>query len=135
MSGSLHRWSIVITRFGKPSTSEISSKSKSPYKLKDICVELVCTPSVLVIIFVVYLDWPGLIPDDGLLTANQVLCEECAACVHTSARPHISNVIILSVQPERNIQLFPISGKPTLYNTHQPVLLGCLLLLFYRDPP
>ena len=26
VSSSLHRWSIVITRFGKPSTSEISSK-------------------------------------------------------------------------------------------------------------
>jgi hypothetical protein len=59
-----------------------------------------------------HLDWPSIIVDDGLLTANQVLRDDCTGCLHTSSRPHISNVIILSVQPERNIQLFPSSGEP-----------------------
>lgn len=58
-----------------------------------------------------FADWPGLIPDDGLLTANQVLCGDCGACTHTSCHPHFSNVIVVSVQPERNIQLFPTCGK------------------------
>ena len=63
-----------------------------------------------------YADWPGLIPDDGLLTANQVLCGDCGACTHTSCHPHFSNVIVVSVQPERNIQLFPTGGKAlTIY--------------------
>lgn len=58
-----------------------------------------------------FADWPSLIVDDGLLTANQVLRDDCAACTHCTAKPHISNVVILSVQPERNIQLFPSSGE------------------------
>ena len=61
--------------------------------------------------FTLCADWPGLIPDDGLLTANQVLCGDCGACTRTSCHPHFSNVIVVSVQPERNIQLFPTSGK------------------------
>ena len=65
-----------------------------------------------IIMSILYVDWPALIPDDGLLTANQVLCGDCGACTRTSCHPHFSNVIVVSVQPERNIQLFPTSGKP-----------------------
>lgn len=58
-------------------------------------------------------DWPALIVDDGLLTANQLLTSgnDCTTCTHTSSRPHLTNVIMVSVQPERNIQLFPVHGE------------------------
>lgn len=99
VSGSVFRWSLVITRFGKPGNSEIRGLYWWIWNYQLLHI-IFCT------------DWPVLIPDDGLLTSNQVLCGDCGACTRTSCHPHFSNVIVVSVQPERNIQLFPTSGKP-----------------------
>ena len=60
-------------------------------------------------------DWPTII-EDGLLEPNQLLCGTCDHCIHTASRgscdgsqhpasPHLINVLVLSVQPERAIQL------------------------------
>ena len=87
------------------------------------------------VMFFLYADWPGLIPDDGLLTANQVLCGDCGACTRTSCHPHFSNVIVVSVQPERNIQLFPTSGKPVASCCCMKITITFLELLPFRVGP
>ena len=62
-------------------------------------------------------EWP-MIVDDGLLDANQLLRSECDACSMFYQRdprscllPKLLNVMVVSVQPERNIQLYPTSGE------------------------
>jgi hypothetical protein len=90
------RWNIVITRFGKPSISEIR-------------------------------DWPKIV-DEGLLDANQMLHADCTTC-HTflqrdprsSHVPKLLNVMVVSIQPERNIQLYPTS-EPLHSVSHVMVL-------------
>lgn len=94
----LVRWNIVITRLGKPSSAEIR-------------------------------DWPTII-DDGLLNANQMLCGTCELCMHAANRapcdgtasPHLTNVLVLSVQPERTIQLVQTQQESTLAVSHAVVL-------------
>ena len=49
--------------------------------------------------------------DDGLLTSNMLLRGDCTACSHTFSHPHLVNVLVTSVQPERNIQLFTHLGE------------------------
>ena len=125
VSGSLIKWSIVITRFGKPSTSEVKGQHLS---LSHTHTHTHTFTHSLLILYPLSLsscpisipEWPTLIPDDGLLTANQDIRTNCSSCTHTSFRPHFINVIVVSVQPERNIQLFPNSGE--LINTLQTVL-------------
>ena len=65
-------------------------------------------------------DWP-LIVDDGLLDANQLLrsgCDTCHMFLQRDSRsaliPKLLNVMIVSVQPERNVQLYPTAGQLTL---------------------
>jgi hypothetical protein len=86
VGNSILRWNIVITRFGKPSNHEIR-------------------------------DWP-MIVDDGLLDANQLLHSECDMChmfvqrdPRCATTPKLLNVMVVSVQPERNIQLYPTSDS------------------------
>ena len=62
-------------------------------------------------------DWPVIV-DDGLLEANQLLRGDCGACEmfykrdpHSSLIPKLLNVMVVSVQPERNIQLYPTTGE------------------------
>lgn len=56
-------------------------------------------------------DWPTIIPNDGLIIVNQSMRRDCSTCkMSSSSIPRISNVIVISVQPERNIQLFPNNG-------------------------
>ena len=123
VSGSLIKWSIVITRFGKPSTSEVKGQHLSlthPHTHTLTHSLLILYPLSLSSCPISIPEWPTLIPDDGLLTANQDIRTNCSSCTHTSFRPHFINVIVVSVQPERNIQLFPNSGE--LINTLQTVL-------------
>ena len=99
----LVRWNVVITRLGKPSNAEIrGTPFPSSYVFKPH------PPPPLS-------DWPTII-DDGLINANQLLCGTCDHCMHTANRgpcdgsqhpasPHLTNVLVLSVQPERTIQL------------------------------
>ena len=42
--------------------------------------------------------------------ANQLLNRDCETCAFSSTNPSIKNVILVSIQPERNIQLFPLTG-------------------------
>eukprot|EP00731_Ephydatia_muelleri_P022484 Em0015g67a len=97
----LVRWNVVITRLGKPSNAEIR-------------------------------DWPTII-DDGLINANQLLCGTCDHCMHTANRgpcdgsqhpasPHLTNVLVLSVQPERTIQLVQTQQESSLAVSHAVVL-------------
>ena len=101
MARTLLRWNIVITRLGKPSNAEIR-------------------------------DWPTII-EDGLLEPNQLLCGTCDHCIHTASRgscdgsqhpasPHLINVLVLSVQPERAIQLVQTQQESTLAVSHAVVL-------------
>jgi hypothetical protein len=81
ISTSVLKWNIVITRFGKPSSAEIR-------------------------------EWPRIVYNDGLMTANQYLkTVDCNYCTNSSFYPNIKNVIVVSVQPERNIQLFPVTDQ------------------------
>ena len=61
-------------------------------------------------------DWPQIV-DDGLLDANQLLRSECDTChmfiqrdPRSALTPKLLNVMVVSVQPERNIQLYPTTG-------------------------
>ena len=56
------------------------------------------------------LEWPQIIYNDGLMTANQLLSQDCLSCNLSGQKPSLKNVIFVSVQPERNIQLFPQLG-------------------------
>ena len=56
------------------------------------------------------LEWSRIIYNDGLMTTNQLLKSDCEYCAHTVYCPYLRNVVIVSVQPERNIQLFPTNG-------------------------
>lgn len=109
VADSIFRWNIVITRFGKPSNSEIRGlhdKPMIPYPIP------IPSPSLLTHCT----DWPTIV-DDGLLDANQLLRSECDTChlfLQRDSRsvliPKLLNVMIVSVQPERNIHLYPTSG-------------------------
>ena len=72
-----------------------------------------------------------MIVDDGLLDANQLLRSECDACSMFYQRdprscllPKLLNVMVVSVQPERNIQLYPTSGE----------LAACLIHACIHEP-
>ena len=62
-------------------------------------------------------DWPVIInANDGLITANQVLTNQCEACKARSCKkPSLENFLLLSVQPELNIQLLAIPGLRFLF--------------------
>lgn len=61
------------------------------------------------------------------MTANQLLKGECDYCAHSTCFPSIKNVIIVSVQPERNIQLFPSNGNAL----HSTVCIKFISLFTY----
>ncbi len=69
-----------------------------------------------------FLDWPTIIPNDGLIIVNQSMRKDCDTCKISSSIPRISNVIVISVQPERNIQLFPNNSELYKY-LHTPTHL------------
>jgi len=49
--------------------------------------------------------------NDGLITANQVLTSQCEACKARSCKkPSLENFLLLSVQPELDIQLLATPG-------------------------
>lgn len=117
VADSILKWNIVITRFGKPSNLEIRGE------------QVVFHTPILIHSFVhshIHTDWPCIV-DDGLLDANQLLRGECETCdmflkrdPRSALIPKLLNVMVVSVQPERNIHLYPTTGQ--LYN-----YIGCIL--------
>ena len=124
VAGTVFKWSIVITRFGKPSSSEIRGGA-IPIYIYRLSTSLSLLPSLLPSpppTLSISADWPKIV-DDGLLMANQYLRgNECDACgLAQAVRPHLSNVLMLSVQPETHIQLFPS-------NDHTPTCSHVMVL-------
>lgn len=70
-------------------------------------------------------DWPMIInAHDGLITANQLLTGSCEACeTRTCKKPILENFLLLSLQPEHNIQVLATKGT---------YLLVCLIAKVVR---
>lgn len=67
--------------------------------------------------FSIITEWPDVIVNDGLLTANQHLKEQCTACQETSRHPELVNVVISSVQPDSTFRLLCTQGTVHLVAT------------------
>ena len=63
---------------------------------------------------------------DGLITANQLLTGRCEACeTRTCKKPSLENFLLLSLQPEHNIQVLATKGT---FNVCFLITLTCVCI-------